>query len=250
MPDQQPARYVYPDEGDRLTQLLIEETGRAQAWNDEEQAVLLDLAHRVLEVKPPRSVLDVGAGLGRVMVQMLPYFRSGDLIEPDQIRRDGLTEIMSLLDPKQARFQIHTGTDKLDAYTMYNVILLSHVIQHISQDDAQNLLASLVPRIKSGGFLYLATCLSSTTSHEYAVTRFDGDGEFEEISITSGDFAELIRSPQDRKLPIHFFPIGALSEMVKSVGLSVVNVQSFHLVKRPGSQRMSFRDVALIAKVL
>jgi protein-L-isoaspartate O-methyltransferase len=204
----------------------------------------------VMDIKPPRSILDVGAGLGRIMAQLEPYFSSGDLIEPDQKRRNELTALTTLLDPGSRRFSIYAALEELGQSKKYDVILLSHVIQHICVGEVQGMLTQLAQRLHEGGMLYMATCLSPTQEHEYTVTQFDRNGGFEEVAISDTDFNSLAAVPEERKLPVHFFPIGALSAMVESAGLAVFEVRLFHPIQNLSAQRTRFRDVAMVAKYI
>ena len=248
--NQSSTRYFYPDENDLLTQILISETGYAQQWSDDEQRVLLDLSRMVMDIEPPRSILDVGAGLGRIMSQLEPYFSSGDLVEPDQKRRNELTALVNLLDPGSRRFSIYASLEEVDQSKKYEFILLSHVLQHISVGEVQGMLTQLAQRLEEGGLLYIATCLSPNQQHQYTVTQFDSNGGFEEVAISEADFNSLATGPEERKLPVHFFPIGALSAMVESAGLAVFQVRPFHPVRDPSSNRTRFRDVAMVAKYI
>jgi SAM-dependent methyltransferase len=242
--------YVYPDEADHLTVTMIGELTRSQgrdfqSWTDEEQAVLVALAPRILTINPPRRLLDVGAGHGRVAFQLAPYFSSGLLVEPDAARRRVLRRRSEVLGLTGAGFAV---TDRLPPGfgPTTSVATLSHVLQHIPQTDAALLLERIADFVQPCGVLYVASCFARADEEHFALECDDGVGGWVETSLDATAFEALASSSVPGRLPVRFFTETTLVDLIEAAGFSVELITPFHaMADRDGATW--YRDVAVTA---
>ena len=242
--------YTYPDNSDRLTLRMIESIADPQEWNDDEQRMLLRLAELTLGQSSPRSILDIGAGEGRLLTQLHAYFNSGSFVEPDDTRRQVLQNLCDAAGYSHRGFKIHSSLDEVAATEKFSTVVISHVIQHIPEAEIEVLLSKAAQLLKPGGLLYLATCLSSSSADQYSVNQWDDSGEWEELYVDRAEFERLSSQSVEGKLPVHFFPVGELAKLADLAELRVSEISAFHVRAEEQTRQQRFRDVALFATKL
>ena len=240
--------YFYPDFNDEMTGTMIRSLSNVQEWTDQEQRVILTLASRILDLSPPRSLLDLGAGLGRLVFQLLPYFNEGTFIEPDDGRRLRLSKICQEVGALDVGFTVTPRWPEESGHIFYDVAVISHVIQHIPESTTRELLSQACERLRPGGLLYIATCFAGASQDRFSVSQFNDRREWEEVSIDANEFERLAAVPESGKLPVHFFTQDHLVSMIEERGVTVIDLLPFHNVTRQEFTTRDYRDIAIIAK--
>jgi SAM-dependent methyltransferase len=214
-------------------------------WDEEEREVLQDLRRELEQLGSPRVLLDVGAGTGRLTWLVSDLIASADLLEPDLGRAREARMLAQRRAPKLKVDVFSTEDDVPDL--AYDVVLLSHVIQHVIPAEAEGLLAYCAARCRSDGVIYLATALATETTSQYRVSSCRDDGSFAEEDVGVDRFIYDVRHPAKEKLPARRFTVSELEAALRAVGVEPVSVRPFH---RVGTERrgQNFRDVALIGR--
>jgi SAM-dependent methyltransferase len=237
--------YRYPDPNDLITARMIATISSPQVWAREEEQVLNALCDEVASLPPPRSLLDFGAGEGRLTSRMEHLFARADLIEPDAQRR---LAIASRLTPNDTAAVVRAFPDLYQCGNQgaYDVILISHVIQHVSADRVRQVLADAGARCRSGGIVYVATALARHDD-EYRLASVSPLGSWEERVVGSEEFSEHAASDFGEVLPIHFFPLVELRHLLERSHVRPVWTRPFHEVLASEGTSV-FRDVAVIGR--
>ena len=248
--ESQSTDYFYPDFNDEITATMINAISDVQQWTDQEQRVILALAQRILELPTPRNVLDLGAGLGRLAFQLAPYFEQGRLVEPDDNRRAGLTKGCRAIGLPASSFKVtkHWPDGGVDA--PYDVVLISHVFQHVTETTMTGIMTNASAHLRPGGLLYVATCFEAVAEERFTLNRFNARRMWEEIAIDRDTFERLAGASVEGQLPVHFFTRERLVAMVEGSGLTVTDVLPFHVLVDASGTPAGFRDVAVIAERL
>lgn len=242
------AEYFYPDRNDDITTTMINALSDFQRWTDQEQRVILALAQRILELPTPRRMLDLGAGLGRLAVQLAPYCERGRLVEPDDHRRAGLTKGCRAIGLPASRFGVAGHWPDGDVDDQYDVVLVSHVFQHVTETTVMSILTDVSAHLRPGGLLYVATCFEGAAEESYTLNRFDARRTWEEAAIDRDTFERLAGASAAGQLPVHFFTRERLVSMIEGNGFTVTDVLPFHALFDASGEPAGFRDVAVIAE--
>jgi hypothetical protein len=177
----------------------------------------------------------------------LDLLASADLLEPDR----GRAREARILARRQAPalgVGVFSIEDDVPDRT-YDVVLLSHVIQHVVPAEADRLLACCAARCRSDGIIYLATALATEDTSRYRISVWRDDGSFAEEDVDIDCFIHALRHPADDQLPVRRFTVPELKEGLRAVGFEPIVVRPFH---RVATMRRDdgFRDIALIGRRL
>src|SRR2546422_789030 len=80
--------YVWPDQQDLATEAMIRQLSDSAEWEAEEELVFQRLLAEMALLEKPTTMLDLGAGTGRVTSRLAASVDSADLVEPDERRRN------------------------------------------------------------------------------------------------------------------------------------------------------------------
>lgn len=164
---------------------------------------------RLLRAPPPfGTVLDCGAGIGRVTGQLLvKHFQHVDLLEPNErllkaARRD-------VQDPKAERFLVGTLQDFEPEHNRYDVIWIQWVLLYLPDDDLLVFLKKCCGCLRSGG----AICVKENVvldGGKWVLDREDNsisrtDSQYQSIFRQAGLQAELV--VRQVLWPAHLIPV-------------------------------------------
>jgi Methyltransferase domain len=239
--------YRYPDPCDAITGHMITSLSESKRWEAEEEAVLAQLTSRIEQLHAPRSLLDVGAGEGRLALRLGSHFQRMVLFEPDEERSRRIPDVMKQIDKGALSYRILRRRDEMVTDSPYDVVLISHVVQHVAFGVAVNLVLESMSLCRSGGVIYLATNLSAN-DHRYHAERLSDAGEWTTQQLTRDAFDDLAAHPTD-VLPIHSFPAPFLCSLFQDGGVETLSVLPFHRVAQDSATGApEHRDVAVIGR--
>ena len=148
-------------------------------WDNSDQYVI-DIIKQVslLRLRKNRTdgvlrILDIGGGDGRLTHELA---RNNDIImfvEPDPIRIEEAKKKLSNLNVEY--FNKKFEKIKWDNIDLFDIILCSHVIQHISTERYEQIVAQLRYLLKNDGLIFLMCPLSFTKNNEYVVHGLEYD---------------------------------------------------------------------------
>jgi 2-polyprenyl-3-methyl-5-hydroxy-6-metoxy-1,4-benzoquinol methylase len=227
--------YYYPDKNDSLTKTFISAKQPFDGyWAKSEQFILDRMKNFVLThtgSKINAWFLDVGCGTGRLLPEFESFFHKMLAIDPDKylleiakdtVKKHGLS--------RKVTFQ-HTSIEKLEwKERSIDVILCSHVLQHVHTDSLTNMLVKLEQLLENGGLLFITTCYSRKDYDFYTKMYLKNHGVVEE-GIKKEKFNFLICN-EKKILPIHFFSKKNIFKMLRDLHFEMLGFKSFHVLNR------------------
>lgn len=160
------------------------------------------------------SAVDLGCGNGRHLEKLSKLADKVFAIEPDSRR---ISNAKSLAEAKELTNVVFFNDDfssigKLGCTP--NLIFCSHVIQHIGQNDAKNLVAICANVLAADGALLLVTTRSIRHQDHYRKVWCNGHCiEFE--SITSKEYEDRCNQNCPGCLPVRLFSWNSLSILLR-----------------------------------
>lgn len=139
---------------------------------------------RLLSLLPERpSLLDVGAGPGKVAQRLAPHFGSLTLLEPNQ-------EQIRELKLEGAKI-FYVTLENYSSPERYDLVLCSHVLYHVPLSDWGGFIDKLLAFVRPGGYCIIV--LAAARGQSYQLHR-----DFTETVISSEHILEILRQ---KKLP-------------------------------------------------
>jgi 2-polyprenyl-3-methyl-5-hydroxy-6-metoxy-1,4-benzoquinol methylase len=139
---------------------------------------------RLLPRLPERpSLLDVGAGPGRLAQLLSPWFGSLTLLEPNR-------EQIATLELEGARI-LHETLESYHSSERYDVVLCSHVLYHVPVAEWGGFIDRLLSFVRPGGYCVIA--LTAERGQSYQL-----QSDFKASSISS---SKVIQQLREKRLP-------------------------------------------------
>ncbi|MEA5549595.1 class I SAM-dependent methyltransferase [Anabaena cylindrica UHCC 0172] len=215
-----------------------------QAWKTRDQEVWANNIQDL--ITPDAVILDAGCGLGR----LLPRFWSAKkivLVEPDRKRFLHASVVAKcLLNEDQELFEklkddgfwqteeydgllqeantspvksdkVHLLNDVMQSpvieqYGKFDLIVCSHIFEHISLDIIQESIAAFYEFLKPKGTLVIFACKSPMLYHFHAPKEFDR----QYILISQKEFTEICRSGHSAGLGVRYMPFDLFQTIVNN----------------------------------
>lgn len=146
-------------------------------WYESEEWVKGRWIEQVTQLAERGQAADVGCGEGRLLGWLNNYFETVDGVEPDAIRAERSAQLVADNPDITVNTRLPDGTD------LYDAVVCSHVVQHITPQHAKVTLTQIRKRMREGGLLYLTTS-HSTTGEEEFVASVTTDGGYMEAGWT------------------------------------------------------------------
>jgi len=221
--------YVYPDKNDKLTMELIENEYNESYWAKSEEWVLSEAIAVIKHMKErddSKKMLDLGCGTGRLLKTFAPYVDELVAAEPDAGRfSQALSEALSVKTRSGNAVTLYHGDAScLDKEDKFDVILSSHVLQHVTRKMAQDLMNIMAEKLEEEGTLVVTTTYSS----EEDIFQMEGWNNGERISevITAEKFDECFVSGDI--LPVRMFAEDTVKNLGETAGLTLEKVKYYH----------------------
>jgi 2-polyprenyl-3-methyl-5-hydroxy-6-metoxy-1,4-benzoquinol methylase len=236
--------YFYPDVNDRLTSVLVKEHEPFPGYWDKSEQFILDQVKRYIRKKIPKegsSMLDAGCGQGRLIFEFQDFFETIHAIEPDVKRVEqakSSVESRGLSD--RVSFEA-ISIEELGETRKFDMILCSHIIQHVHTDQLPIILGKFKRPLKNKGLLVILTS-HSRKKHDTYIKQWSKDSEVFQAQISKEEFNHLTRNDMG-VLPHHRFSRQNLIQMLEKVGLKIIKTMNFHIINNfDGIDRLINRD--------
>jgi SAM-dependent methyltransferase len=223
--------YHYPDTDDFLTIKFISQLEKNEPYWAESETFINDLIINhlsKLNKKGQLHFLDAGSGKGRLLPVFEKYFHRMIAIEPDP---DRYMNTVDLINKKGLQTKITAVNESAEHFSVserFDLILSSHVIQHIHTETVIPMLKNLKGHLSEHGIIALTTC-HSVSDKDYFGKNYLKDGKPVRELITQEEFNALVEG--DGMLPIHFFNSNRLISNLASIGLEMIDFRVFHVSK-------------------
>ena len=222
-------KYIYPDHGDGLTVSLIDNVEPYKGfWGHNEDIILNEINEYIKgNINADDSFfLDAGCGNGRLLKKFGINFSNIVAIEPDENRLKEAIENIKFTDFYSKVTFLNVSAEELTCTHKFDVILSSHVLQHVHTDTVIKILKNITSLLRNNGVLFLMTCHTVETDDCYAKDQYI-DSKFIEENITKEDFNSLIFN-NINVLPIHFFSKKTIIGLLKEAGFEIFDMEVFH----------------------
>jgi len=225
--------YFYPDVNDKITIALIKEKEPFQGYWEKSENEILRLIKELIKKRSIRStnswLLDAGCGTGRLLPEFQQYFSHILAVDPDstQIEKAGkLARDKEFSD--KVIFKVSL-VEQLDwEKESIDVILCSHIIQHVHTETISKILHKFNEILKQDGLLFILTT-HSRNDFDYYVKGYLKNSKSIEEKIREEKFNSLINIEQN-VLPLHFFSIKNVKTILKNSGFVLLDYRSFHVL--------------------
>ena len=239
-------KYQYPDACDKVTIAFIRKNEPFKGYWEKSENYILGKMKKWIQSCVDRSTnavfLDAGCGTGRLLPELEAYFNSILAIDPDptQIERaKDLVEEHGFHD--KVAFQAASIEGLKCKKETFDVILCSHVLQHVTGSSVQPTLQRLAEVLNPSGLLFITTTHSGR-NHDYFVKAYLRGSEAVEEEIGREEFDSLVLNGENI-LPIHFFTMGTILRLLESSDLELADIESYHILcKVPLLDRIVDRD--------
>lgn len=259
-----PAVYRYHDPHDLIPRAgIAPERLRDEAGWEESDHSLVRAAARRLRGGRAASCADVGAGRGRLLPVLAEVADQVTVIEPDAGRLDAARGIAADLSYACWRF-VHADLTTADlAGERFDLVVCSHVLQHLAHGNRAPFLACLRDMTAPGGLLVLM--FSGTAdgpgrlllsvlapTGETVLTRDATPAEFDAAAGIRGPGGEA-GDELPRALPVWHAAPGEVEALLAGAGLRVVSRSAYRAFTFPcaadggGVQSRPACDVCIVA---
>ncbi len=227
--------YKYPDRDDETTSTVIEEN---LDWDEDEKKAL---EYGRSYVCGKGLFIDAGCGLGRLTIQFAPYFMKVIAIEPDaerlvkareNIDQTGLSEKVEFMNMPLEDMSIKNEAD---------LIISSHVIQHISIRSIPVVMQKMFNALRRGGKLILTTANSPITQDRYLKSFVEAGSRITK-EVAEEEFEALLLGSKSL-LPTHQFSEQSLKKILNGSGFELLGRRPFHI----NSKYINGIDVLIVA---
>lgn len=169
--------YHYPDSADLIPRAAIS-PGRIRngaGWGEADAVIVREAAALLARGGPVRAA-DVGAGAGRLLPVLAGLADSITVIEPDPVRlaaARATAASASAAVPATATFSfVPDSVEQFSAVSgQLDLVLCSHVIQHVASDERPGFTAALRAMTAPGGLLVIMFPVTTTSRERYLLTR-------------------------------------------------------------------------------
>lgn len=229
--------YEYPDFADQITMKFIHLNEYfPNYWSRSEQRILSLVKSIILENCPleTRTLLDAGCGEGRLIPVFLPFVAEIMAIEPDFNRYIKAKEETGKHPDGEKAQIVQTDLSGFQTDRKFDIVLSSHVIQHIPTPSTSGHLKKLAQMTEPGGLLIINTC-HTVVGHEIkVVNEITEKGDFIEHEINEEEFNKFAVS-KDR-LPMRKFCKEDLEKNMEELGFESIFYNVFHVSKEDQKQ--------------
>ncbi len=238
--------FKYPDENDVLTAALIEEQFDGEYWGKSEDCVLMRAEEYLLkrygeERLSTMTLLDLGCGMGRLIPRFARLFGRVVGLEPDADRCAGAEELI-----RQQRISnaVAVNTD-CTAYlhdnpgARFDVVLCSHIFQHISHELFIQILRDLESCTGADADFIFTTTYIHREENEYSKEYFE-DGRRQMRVIDYAEFLNVMGKPGI--LPVCRFSRSWMEKLLAGFGYETELFAAYHFADAHDSERDEDRN--------
>jgi len=221
-------KYSYPDPGDEITFKIIQQYEALPSyWSNSEKRILSHIHETIrLNSFSNYTLLDAGCGEGRLFDCFINDAARIVGIEPDRTRYENALRHISenRFESKVEMRNVSVEESRLNE--KFDVVLSSHIIQHIPTASVAKHLSTLAEATHEGGLLIINTNVSNR-DEEYFVKGCIDKHAAGETEIDRQEFDRL--TSQTGQLPIHMFDRTKLKNILFAKDFELLSEQVFHI---------------------
>lgn len=224
--------YTYPDKNDEITIAMINKIEKQKGkgyWQKSELRIInkmIKTIKQLIKKEGKTSFLDSGCGDGRLTPKFEPYFDFITLLDPDAKRikiAKNLIKKEKFID--KVEFEV-IPLESINYNNKFDVILCSHVLQHVYTDNVSIILKNIKNALKTNGLFFITTC-NSLKNDDYYTKQYLKNSHLIEKVITKEEFNYLIN--KNNVLPIHYFTKKNITNLLNNLEFNILDFKTFHL---------------------
>jgi len=218
-------RYRYPDNKDEITVEFIDSHEPYPGYWAESEIYALEKLEQYLHGKDvlpdqSRTVMDVGCGQGRLLPWFYRFANKMTGQEPDAERLSVARDAFGA-----AEFIGESIYDMPDSSS--DIVICSHVIQHVPSDELEPLLGRLRELTAPGGLLVLMFSRGAIGREGFYIATV---GEYHEVN--EDEFNDTLKSDGEGQLPFRLFDPEKLKETARRSGWQPDWEWTFHILEK------------------
>ncbi|WP_246257058.1 class I SAM-dependent methyltransferase [Amycolatopsis anabasis] len=227
-----PQGYRYPDPGDRVTASFIgQHEPYPGYWAVSEQRAFAHLGERITEHLGSRGetrALDAGCGDGRLLPWLAGFAAEITATDPDP---DRLAAARTTRLPAETRISFqHTPMTGITGGP-YDLVLCSHIVQHMPTGDVEPSLRRLRDLAAPGGLLVLSYRRAPVGRGGYTLDRSEG-GAIRSEPVDRDRFDEAATTgAREGVLPVRALDPQAFGKEVAATGWTSVWTWTYHVLE-------------------
>ncbi|MEU3623346.1 SAM-dependent methyltransferase [Amycolatopsis coloradensis] len=209
--------YRYPDTGDHVTGTFIRRHEPYDGyWAASEDRALAKVAEQLTAVLGPRErvkALDAGCGEGRLLPWLARFSADVTAADPDRDRLAKASE--TVIEDTECSFTVSpiTGLDG----GPYDLVMCSHVIQHVPTPDVAPILRRLAGITAPGGTLVLAYSRSPIGQGAFSLDSVEDGTEIRSRRVSREVFDKALRGGGGQALPVRYLdPLEVAAEATEA----------------------------------
>lgn len=230
--------YTYPDHNDLLTIQLIMSVSEGDYWGESEDVVLKTAFDTIGEYDSPR-MLDNGCGMGRLFPVFAPYVKSIFALEPDSQRYAVAVESAAALKDFDITV-VNNDSSALTPDQQFDVVLSSHVLQHIPESVADSMIADMAEHTAPGGCIIVTTTHTDKPEDRLTIEYFVDDKRVCE-DVSEDVFEESFS--KDGILPVRLFADRSVEKLFAKHGFDKVCATRYYHYYVPGEKQSLKLDI-------
>lgn len=223
--------YRYPDTGDRITNVFLQqEEPYPGYWETSERRALDLVAGRLDGVFGPRGEtrgLDAGCGHGRLLPWIARFAGQVVGVDADPAR---LALARTFAETVDADVTMLDGAIEDLGNGPFDLVVCSHLIQHMVTTRVPRLLGRLHALTAPGGYLLISYRRAGEAGERFGVRTLE-NGQIVEEALDRGRFDELCARTADvEMLPVREVDPGQLAGMARGLGWTETWSWTYHVL--------------------
>jgi SAM-dependent methyltransferase len=206
--------YVYPDPDDRLALAYDEANEPYPGYWRRSEEYALQKGERIVGDPHRKRLLDLGCGMGRMLRRFAPRFKEVTGIEPDRQRASHAFALVEQAGLENVRVVNGQLTSCCDREKAFDVVLCSHVLQHVSVSMAREIIRNISVNLAPDGILILLTTRTRQESDIFTISSLSVRG-VSSRSIGKEEFSHFSQVPVGH-LPVRLFCEDSLRDLVSA----------------------------------
>lgn len=238
--------YRYPDFQDRLHSAWLDrlDPGYRAYYVHSERQVLERMRGWLRERHPGGArLLDVGAGEGRLVSSYAELTSELIVLEPDPVRLAAAERYVASLGLSVTATFTAESVETLAPERNLDVIVCSHVLQHVSVPAAIAILARFEQLLHPRQGTLLLTTAHSEIGRDRFVKCWLDDGQTTGRSISEEEFDALAEVPVATEVPSRQFAGETMAGLLAAAGFRELERRVFHVAPEPAAELGRFRDI-------
>ncbi len=221
-------------------------------WYDESENRILDFIAKSIHKKPMLRLLDLGCGQGRLLLKFADKFEQIVAIDSEKQRIEDAKKVAAKGEIGKYLFVNNVFEECADQLGQFDMILCSHVIQHLPTNRLSVFFEKVHTVLNPGGILALFTSHSRASYDTFKYWQIDsGNNRVNEIIMPNEDMfnSALCNSSSKAQVPMHSFSINNIHRLLLS--FNIKHTYTYHsLFRRSLLDSICFRDSLLNFPVL